>query len=98
MVATAFDEIALRALNEEFIARWHPLSRAQRAVLRAIADKRQPSAADTLRAYGIATSSTAAKAIAALIDRQILIRDGGSLVFDSPFFLRWVAANSAPKA
>jgi hypothetical protein len=89
----AFDEISLQALQDEFTKHWHPLSRAQRAVLRALAAGKQPMAAATLREHGIASPSTAGKAIESLIDRQILTRDNGELVFDSPFLKRWVAAH-----
>ncbi len=93
VVGTAMDEIALGALQEEYVKHWHPLSRAQRAVLRAIAENRPPTASATLRDYGIASASTAAKAIDALIERQILTRDGGQVIFDSPFMRRWVKAH-----
>ncbi len=92
-VAKAFDDIALHALRDEFAKHWHPLSRAQRAVLRAMAKDQPPMAAATLRQHGINSASTAATAIEALIDRQILTRENDALMFDSPFLRRWVQAN-----
>lgn len=94
VVQRAFDEISLSALSEEFVKHWHPLSRAQRAVLRLLAAGRAPTASATLREYGLASGSTVAKAVDALIDRQLLTRDDGKLVFDSPFFRQWVIGHA----
>jgi hypothetical protein len=94
-VRAAFDAIALHDLREEFVARWHQCSPAQRGVLRALALGKAPTAAGTLLAFEIRSASTAQSAIDALFDKQILTRDGEKLVFDSPFFRRWVGANAA---
>ena len=93
VVTIALDAIALIELNSEFNARWRGCTLSQRAVLRAIAAGRLPTAADTLRAYGLKGPSTAQKAIEGLVERQILARDNGVLQFDNPFFRRWVALN-----
>ena len=96
LVATAFDAIALMELNPEFVSRWRGLPVSQRAVLRALADGMMPTAADTLRAYGLRATSTAQTAVAALVEQQILVRTDAGLIFDSPFFQRWVGFNGAP--
>lgn len=90
----AFDEIALKELHNEFVALWRPCTGVQRAVLRALAAGMQPQAADTLQAFGIRSASSAQAAIASLIDSQLLTRVQDTLVFDNPFFCRWVAANA----
>ena len=94
-VTAAFDAIALVDLRDEFVGRWHQCSPAQRGVLRAIALGKAPRAADTLAAFGIRSASTAQSAIDALFDKQILTRDADQLIFDNPFFRRWVEANAA---
>ena len=94
-VATALDEIALGELNGEYIARWADLAIAQRNLLRALAAGRQPTAAATLREFGIRTASTAQTAMARLLDRQILVRTPDGVGFDSPFLKRWVSFNAA---
>jgi hypothetical protein len=94
-VRAAFDAIALVDLRDEFVARWHQCSPAQRGVLRALALGRAPTAADTLSAFEIRSASTAQSAIEALFDKQILTRDGEKLIYDNPFFRRWVEANAA---
>jgi hypothetical protein len=94
-VTAAFDAIALVGLRDEFVGRWHQCSPAQRGVLRALSLGRAPHAADTLAEFGIRSASTAQSAIDALFDKQILTRDGERLIFDNPFFRRWVEANAA---
>ena len=95
LVATAFDAIALGELAPEFNARWAECSIGQRSVLRALAAGKAPTAADTLRAYGIKSASTAQGAVEALTDRYLIVRSPGGLLFDSPFFRRWVVFNGA---
>lgn len=93
VVATAFDVIAGVELNTEFLSHWRSLPVSQRAVLRAIAAGRAPTATDTLREFGLNAASTASKAVEALVERQFLVRDESGLIFDNPFFRRWVELN-----
>ncbi len=90
VVAKALDLIALSELESSFRYKWHPLMATQRVMLRAIACGHRPTAAGTLRKFGFNSASTAATAIEHLLKRQILIRDDRGVVFDSPFFRRWV--------
>jgi hypothetical protein len=92
-VAAALDAIALVELKAEFVARWADLSVGQRSLLQAICAGKPPTAADTLREYGIRTASTAQSALERLLERQILIRSENSVQFDNPFFRRWVEFN-----
>ena len=93
-VHDAFDEIALKELHNEFVGLWRPCTSVQRAVLRALAAGLPPQAADTLHAFGIRSASSAQTAITSLTDSQLLTRVNDTLVFDNPFFNRWVAANA----
>lgn len=96
VVERAMKLLAMVELRGEHLALWMPLFITQRAVLRAIAAGMRPSAAETLREFGIKSASTATTAIDALIDRYILVRnENGELAFDSPFFKFWVAAGAA---
>jgi hypothetical protein len=95
LVATAFDAIALTELNQAFLNLWRPLGMTERAVLRAIAAGKLPTAAGTLREYGINAPSTAANGIENLVNLQFLVRFESALIFDSPFFRRWVDFNGA---
>lgn len=95
VVSGAMDAIALTEMNGEFNALWRSLSSPQKLVLRAIADGKQPTAARTLKDYGLRTASTAGTAVVALEDRQILVRESGKVLFDNPFFRRWVNSNAA---
>jgi hypothetical protein len=94
IISTAFDSIALIELNAEFLNHWRTLPTNQRGVLRAIADGKAPTASDTLRDYGLRATSTASTALEALVERQFLVRTADGVIFDSPFFRRWVAFNS----
>ncbi len=94
-VAAAFDAIALAELAAENLARWSGCSLAQRALLRALATGRAPTAAATLREFGIMSASTAQSALERLIETQVLVREPGALHFDSAYFRRWVAHHGA---
>jgi len=96
LIAAAFDSIALVELHAEFLNHWRGLPPSQRGVLRSIADGRAPTAAETLRDYGFKAASTASTALEALVDRQFLVRTEEGLIFDNPFFRRWVAFNGQP--
>lgn len=96
VVAVAFDSIALRELHSEFLNHWRSLPTTQRGVLRAVADGKPPTAAQSLLTYGLRSTSTASSAIAALLERQFLVRADERLQFDSPFFCRWVSYNGQP--
>lgn len=98
VVSAAFDSIALGELHAEFLNHWRGMPTNQRGVLRAIADGKAPTAADTLRDYGLRATSTASTALEALVDRQFLVRTPGGVIFDNPFFRRWVAFNGQPHA
>jgi len=95
IVTAAFDTLALVELNQEFLNQWRPLGVTERAVLRAIAAGKPPTAADTLRAYGINAASSAAHGIENLVNLQFLARTDGKVIFDNPFFRRWVNFNGA---
>jgi len=96
VVRIALDEVALGEFNEEYTERRRQLSRPMRASLRAIAAGLPPFAGSTLERYGIRTASTASYAVKVLIEREVLVRENNALVFDSPFFRRWVEANAVP--
>jgi len=96
VVARAFDTVVFSEKNHEFSGRWHDCSLTQRTLLRALAQGFAPTAADTVRRFGLRTTSTAHSAIKALIERQILIRNiRGEIEFDSPFFRHWCGSQGA---
>ena len=97
IVQLALDEVALGELNNEYTERWRKLSPPMRVSLRAIAAGLPPFAASTLQRYGIRTASTASYAVKALVENELLVYDQDRLIFDSPFFRRWIEANAAPK-
>ena len=90
IVRTAMDTITLSERREGFHHHWRSFPSSCRGVLRAIAAGEPPTAAATLRTYGLHASSTASSAVASLINRQFLIRTTTGVVFGDPFFRRWV--------
>jgi hypothetical protein len=97
VIAVSFDSIALVELHAEFLNQWRDRPLSQRGILRAIADGKPPSAAETMREYGLKAASTVATAVESLIERQFLVRtDEDGVIFDNPFFKRWVAFNGQP--
>jgi hypothetical protein len=95
IVSRAVDAISLEYLAPEFGTIWRPLPQSQRMLLRAIANNQKPFASDTLSKYSL-TIGAVGTAQTALFDKQILTRVGDEVVFDSPFFRRWVAAIGDP--
>jgi len=96
VVARAFELLVFSQMAHEFSARWHDCSLIQRALLRALAQGHAPTAAETVRKFGLRSTSTAHSAIKALSEKQILVRTRESEVrFDSPFFKHWCGAQGA---
>ena len=91
IVSQGLDAIALEYLTPEFGTIWRPLPQSQRMLLRAIADDQPRFARTTLDRYGLSVGSVGT-AQTALFDKQILTLVGDQVVFDSPFFRRWVRA------
>ena len=98
IISTAFDSIALAELHAEFLNHWRALPISQRGILRAIAEGKAPTASETLRDYGFRATSTASSAVEALVERQLLVRTDTAVIYDNPFFRRWVAFNGQPNA
>lgn len=97
LVGDVFNSISNAELNQEFVARWRPLTMIDRNVLRAIAFHKLPTASDTLRQHGIRSASSAGSAVERLVTSQILVREDGRLQFDNPFFMQWVRTHSSQK-
>jgi hypothetical protein len=91
VVSQGLDAIALEYLTPEFGTIWRPLPPSQRTLLRAIADGQPRFSKATLEKYGLSVGSVGT-AQTALFDKQILTLVGDKVVFDSPFFRRWVQA------
>ncbi len=64
----------------------------ERRILRALAADPNllPTSADARGRYDLGPPSSVAKALAGLVSRELLARDGVRYVFDDPFFRRWV--------
>ncbi len=94
-VQGALDEVVL---SETPLLRslWSGLSAQQQDVLRVIAlGAEQLYSAEARDQYGLPGASSVHKAVSALIERGLLVKDGDKVAFDSPFFLRWVKTEVA---
>ncbi len=89
-VGRAVDAIT-RSEAAVFQAIWDDLSARQQNALRAIAAAPEhPFGAESVRRFGLGSSSTMARAVEALRKRGFLVRTAHAVEFDSPFFRRWV--------
>ncbi|HEX7000421.1 MAG TPA: ATP-binding protein [Trueperaceae bacterium] len=94
-VQVSFDEVGR---SEEPLLRsiWNGLSAQQQDVLRVVAlGVEQLYSAEVRDQYGLPGASSVHKAVEALSARGLLVREEDKVVFDSPFFLRWVRTEVA---
>ena len=91
LVATA-DALYLRL--------WEGGTDRERRILRALAGEPgvEPTSTAARERYGLGAPSTVAKALSALVAREVLAREGPRYVFDDPFFRRWVQLGGAAAA
>lgn len=89
-VDRAVDAI-MRSEAAVFQAIWNDLSGSQQNALRAIAAAPEhPFGAESVRRFGLGSSSTMARAIEALRKRGFVARTAEAVEFDNPFLRRWV--------
>jgi AAA+ ATPase superfamily predicted ATPase len=87
----------LRSEHSHFTRLWETTSRAQHLVLQALAS--EPADAITSSAYrnrhGLPAASSVQKAVSALMDDEIISREGpGTYRISEPFLAEWVQANA----
>jgi hypothetical protein len=77
------------ALHERL---WANCTTRERRILRALAaDPRlEPTSTAARVRFDLGAPSTVAKALGALVARELLTREAGRYGFDDPFFRRWV--------
>ena len=103
-VAIATVARAFAAVVEEqafaWEARWSELASQQQAVLRALAAATTGlTTASTLARFGLGSSSATTRAVQALADRELVLRDPAAptgYAFDNPYFRGWVVARALP--
>ena len=83
----------LRSESARFSAVWESASRAQRLVLRALADgPGRPLVSDYRRRYGLPAASSVQRALAALTAEELILRaTDGTYAIAEPFLATWVA-------
>lgn len=81
-------------------ARWSELAAQQQAVLRALAAADSGlTTGTTLARFGLGSSSATTRAVQALTDRELVLRQPeapSGYAFDNPFFRGWVVARALP--
>lgn len=81
-------------------ARWSELASQQQAVLRALAAANTGlTTGATLARFGLGSSSATTRAVQALADRELVLRDSAAptgYAFDNPYFRGWVVARALP--
>lgn len=84
---------ALRREESAFVAIWDTLSRKQRQVLAALSRERaaQIFSASFLKRHGLGAAASVQKALAALIDRELVDRENGNYAISDLLFRRWIA-------
>lgn len=87
----------VRQRRPSYEADWKLLTKGQQNVLRAVAAEGSGlTRAEVRRRFGLGEASTVVKAIDALVDRAILVRDENAVRFDDPFHRAWVIVSSLP--
>jgi hypothetical protein len=95
-IATAMDTV-VRQRQSTYEADWKELTPVQQNVLRAVAAEGTGLARKEIRRkYGMPEASSVTKALDALVDRAILLRDGSAVIFDDPFYRAWVVIAVLP--
>jgi hypothetical protein len=85
--------LLLRREATAYTTLWETLPRSQQRLLRGLAQEgadAQPYSTNFVRAYGLGATSSAQRAAKALLERDVLDREGGSLLISDRFFRLWI--------
>lgn len=87
----ALDSLVV-ATEALYLRLWEQGTDRERRVLRALALEPavEPTSTAARGRYGLGAPSSVAKALSALVGREVLTRSGSRYVFDDPFYRRWV--------
>jgi hypothetical protein len=85
----------LRSEHAHFSLLWDGAATAQRLLLEALARQQpgHPLSGEYRREHGLPSASTMQKAARALVEREIVARDGGAYLIAEPFLAEWIQAN-----
>ena len=86
-------DVLLRREETAYATLWETFSRSQQRFLRGLAEEgsdAQPFSAGFVRAHGLGATSSAQRAAEALLERDVLDREGGSLLITDRFFRLWI--------
>jgi len=90
-------EAVVRQRRPTYEANWKQLTRVQQNILRAVAAEGGGLARQEVRRkFGLGEASTATKTVDALAERAVVLRDGGAVLFDDPFYRAWVITSVLP--
>ncbi len=96
LLAEAMSAI-VRQRRPMYEADWKGFTALQQNLLRAMTTTRSGlTTAETRRKYALGDSSRVSKALTALDHRDVILNEGGSYVFDDPFFRSWIIVAALP--
>ena len=85
--------VLLRREETAYATFWETFSRSQQRLLRGLAEEgadAQPFSSGFVRAHGLGATSSVQRAAEALLERDVLDREGGSLVITDRFLRLWI--------
>jgi AAA+ ATPase superfamily predicted ATPase len=84
-------EAVLRSENAHFSRIWDKAARAQRLLLQALArEPLQPLSEEYRRRHGLPSDATTRKALRALVDDELVVRESGGHRIGEPFLAEWI--------
>ena len=86
-------DVLLRREETAYATLWETFSRSQQRLLRGMAEEgadAKPFSAGFARAHGLGATSSAQRAAEALLERDVIDREGGSLLITDRFFRLWI--------
>jgi len=96
-VRLAYDSV-MRSTHQELRYHWEGLSINERRVLAAVASGLSPYEAEARAMAGLASASSAQRAVQTLLGRAILERKDNALGIVDPLFARWIRHHAGARA
>lgn len=86
-------DVLLRREEVAYATLWETYSRSQQRLLRGMAEEgadAQPFSARLVRAHGLGATSSVQRSVEVLPKRDVIDREGGSLLITDRFFRLWI--------
>jgi hypothetical protein len=85
----------LRSEHAHFSLLWDAASAVQRLLLQALSSQQpgRPFTIEYRRRHGLPSASNLQRAARALVEREVIVGDGGSYEIAEPFLAEWIRVN-----